>query len=174
MRRILLLLAVLAPGCRSRTPAAEPSGPGVISVRWTGSDTGRFAATAEALWCARDSLLEIVAVRNDTAIGLSLVAQDSLRTGGYPVYHTEVYAPWRPQAGVALRWLDSTDLKRFGGARGQVTVTEGGSRRVTGTLEVGVQATPGRDSLHLTGSFSGLPIGSASPACGRANKPGPA
>jgi hypothetical protein len=144
-----------------------------MSVQWTGSDTGRFSAVAEARWCARDTLLEVVATQHDTAIGLSLIAQDSLRTGGYPVYHSDVYAPWRPQAGAAVRWLDSTDLRHFGGAQGQVTVTEGGSRLVSGTLDIGLRASPGRDSLHLTGSFSGVPITPAGASCGRANKPGP-
>ena len=173
MRRALLLLVVLASGCRSRARATELSRSGVMSLRWTGSDTGRFSAAADARWCARDTLVEIVAARNDTAIGFSLIAVDSLRTGGYPVYHSGVYAPWRPQAGAAMRWLDSTDLRHFGGARGQLTVTEGGSRRVSGTLEVGLTASPGRDSLHLTGSFTAVPITPANPACGRANKPGP-
>ena len=143
-------------------------------VQWTGSDTGRFSATAEARWCARDTLLEVVAARNDTAIGLSLIAQDSLRTGGYPVLPTDSHTPWRPQAGAAIRWLDSTDLRHFGGARGQVTVTGGGSRRASGTLDLTLRASSGQDSLHLTGSFSGVAIAPASPLCGRANKPGPA
>jgi len=173
MRRALLLFVVLAPGCRSRAPAKQVFVRGDLSVQWTGSHTGRFSAPAEAHWCIRDSLLDVVATRNDTAIGLSLIAVDSLRTGGYPVFHTEVYTPWRPQAGVAMRWLDSTELRHFGGARGQVTVSEGGSRRVSGTLEVGLGAASGRDTLHLTGSFRGVPIAPARPACGRANKPGP-
>jgi hypothetical protein len=144
-----------------------------MAVRWTGADTGRFSAPAEARWCARDTLVEVVAARNDTAFGLSLIAQDSLRAGSYPVFHTDVYAPWRPQAGAAIRWLDSTDLRHFGGASGQVTVTEGGARLVSGTLDIGLQASTGRDSIHLTGSFSAVPIAPANPLCGRANKPGP-
>ena len=144
-----------------------------MSVQWTGADTGRFSTTAEARWCARDTLLEVVAARNDTAVGLSLIAQDSLRAGGYPVSHSDVYAPWRPRADAAVRWLDSTNLRHFGGARGQVTITEGGARRVSGTLDIGLRASSGRDSIHLTGSFSGVAIAAASTFCGRANKPGP-
>jgi hypothetical protein len=173
MPRAFTLVLLLGAGCRRAAPAPGGSDQGVLTVQWTGSATGRFSTAAEARWCVRDTLLEVVAARSDTAIGLSLIAQDSLRTGGYPVFHADVYAPWRPQAGVALRWLDSADLRHFGGARGQVTLTEGGSRRVSGTLDLMLNAPPGRDTLHLTGSFTGLAVTPASGACGRANKPGP-
>jgi hypothetical protein len=154
-------------GRRSNAPAE-----GGIHVTWTGSSAGDFAAPATARWCAADTLLEIVAVRGDTAIGLSLLPKDSLGPGIYSIYQAKVFFPFRPQAHAAVRWLGQLDLKGFEAIEGQVTVTEGGSQRVSGTLDVRFRLAAGIDSIQVTGGFDRLTVVPAAGSCGRANRPG--
>lgn len=132
-----------------------------------------FSAPADARWCVRDTSLEILAVRNDTAVGLALYARDSLRAEAYPVVLAAMFVPSRPQASAALRLALAAELKGFESSGGQVVVTAGGSRRVSGTFEARLRHSVGTDSLHLTGRFDRLAVQPAAPSCGRALKPGP-
>ena len=66
MHRILYLLMLPALACRS--DATSPPSGGELGARWSGSSSGSFRASATARWCARDTLLELLAVRNDTAV----------------------------------------------------------------------------------------------------------
>lgn len=169
--RRTLFLALLAAGCRSGGAATRPADGG-IAVEWSGTARGALAAPAQALWCARDTLLEITAVRNDTAVGLALIPRDSLATGSYSVFSARVFTPFRPQANVALRWLAQTDLKGYESASGSVVVTEAGPAGVSGRIEAVLRLPTGGDSIRLTGGFSRLAVGKALDACGRANRPG--
>lgn len=169
--RYLLLLPALACG-----PAADsPPSSGELAVQWAGSATGGFRAPATALWCARDTLLELFAVRNDTAVGITLLPTDSLGAGTYAISPPQVFVASRPQAGAAARWLDQIQLKGFEGASGTVTLRETGASGVSGSFGVVLRRTDFADSiLTLSGSFSRVPVGKAIESCGRANRPGAA
>ena len=143
-----------------------------MAARWTGSTQGAFRAPVTALWCARDTLLELIAVRNDTAIGFALFPKDSLRAGIYSIFSAKVVVAFRPQANAAARWLDQVELKGFEGTSGKVTVSGTGATGVSGTFEVGLRRTESPDTLVLSGSFARVPIGKAIDACGRANRQG--
>ncbi|NOT07245.1 MAG: hypothetical protein HOP28_03475 [Gemmatimonadales bacterium] len=167
--RTLLLAALFAAACgRSRDAGSG----GRLALQWTGSARGEFEAALETRWCAADSLLEITAFSGDTVLGLMLVAQDSLRIGAYPVYPAKNFLAIRPYASAALRWVDEFAIKGFEATSGQVTVTEGGSGRVAGTLSVKLKALVGPDTLTLTGGFAAASLTPASNPCGRANRPG--
>lgn len=118
-------------------------------------------------------MLEVLAFREDTAVGFALYTRDSLRAEGYPVFRPAIFAPWRPQATASLRLLTPNSLEGFESTWGQVIVTEGGSRRASGRFELHLRASSSPDSLHLTGSFDRLAILPAAPWCGRAIKPIP-
>jgi hypothetical protein len=171
MRRIVPISLLFLTACGPRNAGTGRAGSGSLSVEWTGSSRGRFSAPATARWCAMDSLLEVLAVRNDTAFGVALMAQDSVRAGAYPVHEIRPFTPGRPQASAALRWLTDVALKGYEAFGGAVTVTEGGGRLVSGTIEVRLRVPAGADTLHLTGSFQRIPIGPATGSCGRADKP---
>lgn len=171
MRWILGLGAIWIAACGTRADSAERASEGVISVRWTGNSTGAFSAPVVARWCAADTLLEVIAVRNDTAVGLSLIVLDSVRPGVYQVSPTRDFTPVRPQAGAALRWLDAFDLRGYDAKGGQITVSASGPKGVSGTFDIQLQPITGTDSLRLTGSFERLPIRPTPPPCGRANRP---
>jgi hypothetical protein len=171
----LLLLALSGALACHRDGRSDGRTVGQLTAEWKDSAgrVVRWSAPAEARWCARDTLLEITALRNDSGIGLALFAGDSLRAEGYPVFQSGMFAPWRPQATAAVRWLTANTLKGFESGSGQVVITRGGSRRASGTFDVRAKLAGGADSLRLTGGFAELAIEPAPPLCGRANKPIP-
>ena len=163
---LLGLLACNAAGGDRRT------GEGELEARWTDSaGTAVFIAPAEGRWCARDSMLEILAARNDSAVGIALYARDSLRVEGYPVFLAGLFAPWRPQATAALRLLTPNEIRNFASSWGQVILTEAAGGRVTGTFDLHLKRPTAPDSVQVTGRFALVAIRPASPSCGRANKP---
>ena len=166
----LVLGGLLA--CRSA--AGRPAAEGTLQASWRDSaNEAQLIAPAEARWCARDSALEIIAVRNDTSVGVALFARDSLRADGYPVFQGALFAPWRPQATAALRMLTANDLRGFQSMWGRVQLTEVAGNRVSGTLDLHLKLLSGTDSLHLIGSFTRVAVGRAAGSGGRANKPAP-
>jgi hypothetical protein len=115
----------------------------------------------------------VIAVRNDTAVGFTLIAEDSARAARYPVTAIRMWTPGRPQATVGLRWLGTLELHGYQGFGGTVLVSAGGTGAVTGTIDVQMRPLMGNDTLHLTGRFTRIAIGLGSPPCGRADRPGP-
>ena len=170
MRRVFWFgLALTLPGCRA--PGGGPGGE--VTLTWTGASAGQVAAAAEASWCARDTLLELIAVRNDTAVGFALLPKDSLGPGTYSVFSTTVFIPFRPQANLAFRYLDSSELKGYEGLSGSVTLSETAGGKVSGELEASLKLQAGTDTLRLVGRFRDVPVAPALASCGRANKPPP-
>lgn len=143
-----------------------------MAAHWAGSTAGAFRAPASARWCARDTLLELFAIRNDTAVGFALLPKDSLTAGVYSIFSAETFIAFRPQATAAMRWLDQVELKGFEGAGGLVTLSEAGASGVSGSFEVSFRRSGTPDTLALTGSFVRVPVSPAIEACGRANRPG--
>ena len=168
MRLSRLLALLLCIGCRSGT---EPS-TGELVATWRDSSAASFRTSATAQWCRRDSLLELFAVRNDTAVGVAIMPRDTLASGKYPVFSPVPFKGIRPQATAAARWLDQVELKGFEGASGTVALTDGPAGTVSGTLDLLLQRTGAPDTLRITGRFSAVPVESAIAACGRANRPG--
>jgi hypothetical protein len=167
---LLFLLALLA--CRN--PAgADQSGAGRLEAHWSdsaGTAVSLFAS-AEAYWCARDTLLEILALRNDTAVGIAVYVKDTVRAEGYPVFRAAFFSPFRPQATAALRLLTPTELRSFESIWGQVILSKADSLRVSGSFDLHLKRQSAGDSLQLTGRFTRLAIRPAAVSCGRANKP---
>jgi hypothetical protein len=170
MRRVIGILMLPILACRPG--AASPPSGGEMAASWTGSTHGAFRAPATALWCARDTLLELIAVRNDTAVGFALFSRDSLHAGIYPMVSAKVAVAFRPRANAAARWLDQVELKGYEGSSGKVTLSRPGASVLSGTFEVGLHRTESPDTLVLKGSFARVPVGKAIEACGRANRPG--
>ena len=168
MRRIPILFLLVATAC---TPGTQPS-TGELAASWRDSLNASFRTSATAHWCWRDSLLELFAIRNDTAVGVAIMPRDSLTGGEYPVFPASPFNPLRPQATAAARWLDQIELKGFEGTSGKVILTAGPPGTVSGTLDLFFRRSGGPDTLRITGRFSGVPVESAIAECGRANRPG--
>jgi len=162
----------MLPALACRPGADSPASRGELAAQWAGSASGAFRAPATALWCARDTLLELLAVRNDTAVGFALLPKDTLGSGVYSIFSSQVFNPLRPQANAAARWLDQIEIKGFEGASGLVTLSRTGASGVSGTFEVTLHRAGTPDTLRLSGSFARVPVGKAIESCGRANRPG--
>lgn len=169
---IVLALGSVLPGCRPAVGVGSGRPPaGSIGVVWTGPAAGRFTAPAEARWCPGDTLLLVLAVRRDTAFGMTLLPETAIRAGRYPVFPAQAFNPSRPQAAVGLRWFAETNVFPFEGTGGTVTVTARSASLLSGTLDVRLKRRLAPDSVHLTGSFTDLNIMPAEVPCGRAGKP---
>ena len=168
MRRIPWIALFVAAACTSGT---RPSS-GELVATWRDSLNASFRTPATARWCRRDSLLELFAVRNDTAVGVAILPRDTLTSGEYSVLPSLPFNPLRPQATVAARWLDQVELKGFEGASGKVILTDGPPGTVSGTLDIFLRRPGASDTLRITGRFAGVPVESAIAECGRANRPG--
>ncbi len=171
MRAFVLGLLVLPLGCRE-TLVQPDDGPGTVSVDWTASRTGNFSSRPETSWCLADSMLEILAIRGDTAFGLSLFAQDSIRLGQFPLVSGSIAANWRPLAFGALRLAADSVNVGFEAAAGSVQVTRADSGRVSGTIEARFKRVDGPDTLRIIGKFVDLVIRPAAGLCGRTAKSG--
>ena len=168
MHRSLLLILLFSQAC---TSSLEPKN-GELVATWRDSLDARFRTSATARWCRRDSLLELFAVRNDTAVGVAILPRDTLTSGEFPVFPSIPFNSLRPQATAAVRWLDQAELKGFEGASGKVSLTASPPGTVSGTLDLFLRRTGSPDTLRVTGRFSGVPVESALAECGRANRPG--
>ena len=168
MRPPLLLALLVAAACGS---GSQPKS-GELVALWRDSLNASFRTSATARWCRRDSLLELFAVRNDTAVGVAILPRDTLTSGEYSVLPAVPFNPLRPQATAAARWLDQVELKGFEGASGKVTLTSSPPGTVSGTLDLLLRRTGNPDTLRVTGRFSGVPVEPAIAECGRANRPG--
>ena len=166
------LLVLLVACGTSAGPAEGDQVEGLLTVRWTGSYEGSFTAPATGRWCQTDSLVEILAARADTGIGLVLLGQDSVRAGRYPVFPTRVFIPTRPQAQAVARWLGKSQILGFEGKGGQLTLTEAGEG-LTGRVEASLGLFQGgvADTVRMVGEFTRIPVSTATPPCGRLLKP---
>lgn len=163
-----MLVAILAAGCGGE-PTVAADGQGQLAVSWSGRHDGKFAAQARATWCAADSMVQVFAIAGDTGVGLALYTPDTIRATQYPVIWPEVVVPWRPLGAVALRWVGETDLIGYEAVTGVITVTSVDSG-LSASLDVGLRAPGGTDTLRMAGGVTGLRIEPADGACGRFNK----
>lgn len=183
MRIRLAALALLASGaCAPAPPTVSGGGAGLVSVAWVGQDSGRFSAPARGSWCPGDTMVQISAIRSDTAFGFALFVEDTVRPAQHPVLSSEVTADWRPLATAALRWFamspagaaagTSTDVKGWEATSGVVSVQSVDSGP-SGTVDLRLRLVGGFDTLRLTGTFASIPIEPAVGACGRVVRPPP-
>ena len=181
LRNLWFKPAILALACGTgggRVATQDAQGAGRMDVAWTGSaGPVHFVVPASGSWCARDSLVEILGSRNDSAIGVVLLAGDSsltgLATGSFSVMPAKVFIPWRPRAIAALRMAGDSVIAQYESSTGQVDLTANGDSSLSGRVDLHMVASAGTDSLRITGEFRAVRITRAPFPCGRADKPGP-
>ena len=169
----LLTIGLALAGCRSNAASAEAAEePGRVRIEWSGSTSGGFSVPAVARWCATDTLVEILAMRADTGVGLILLVRDSVEAGDYPVAAARSFSSRRPGASLAMRWLDTNSVRGYEAVRGRVALTS--DDPLAGTFETVLRANGGPlgDTLALRGELSGITLSTADSLCGRWNRPG--
>jgi hypothetical protein len=162
MRHLLAVLLATAAAC-DRAPKARP---GDLDVTWRGAERGRFIAPLVARHCAETGLLELLAIRGDTGIGMSLFLLDSVivQPADYRVVPGSQLEEPRPGASVAARWFTVTTIVAFEGVTGKVTLSTTG-RALTGNVDAKFQALDRPDTLRLSGNFAQVPLVKADSSC---------
>jgi hypothetical protein len=173
----MLALATVACGSTGgRVTTQEGSRTGQFEVSWTDSaGPALFAVPASGRFCAKDSLVELLGSRNDSAIGVVLLMGDStisgLGPGSFSVMPARIFIPWRPRAIAALRMTGVDVIRQYESTAGQVTLTAASDSGLSGRVDLHLVASAGTDSLRVTGEFRKVRIARASFPCGRADKP---
>jgi hypothetical protein len=163
MHRLSSLAAVVALSACNRAPRALP---GDLDVVWRGDDRGRFIAPVAATHCAESGLVELLAIRGDTGVGLALFLKDSalIEAVEYPVVPGSLLDEPRPGANAGVRWFATTAIAAFEGVAGKVSLAR--NRGVlSGTLDVKFQSLDKPDTLRMTGTFSQVPVTLADSGC---------
>jgi hypothetical protein len=172
----LVLRWWIAPGLIGALACAsgDPAGPqgGSLQVEWVGADTGKLSAPAVAEWCDSLRLLELRAIGGDTGIALLLYPSDSgtpsgtVAPGDYPVVPPQRADSTRPAAAVALRWFAETSIRGFRGDSGTVVLESiGPDAARAGRFSARLRSATEGSRLTVTGSFKGLTVTPAPPAC---------
>lgn len=139
-----------------------------MAVSWNGGAArGRFVAPASAAWCRTDSLLEVLAARHDTGMGLTIIAQDSIRVAQYPVVSPAVEATWRPLGRGALRVATDSTLRGYQATSGLISITAVTDSAITGTIDLRLKQFDGADTVRLGGKFTRIRIHPIPTQCGR-------
>ena len=163
-----LALLLLASGCR-RGPAEALDGQ--IEVEWRGSHRGRFVAPMSATHCPESGLVELIAVRADTGVGLVLYPADSaqITSGAYTVFLSGTVVPPRPAASAALRWFTGVELAAFEGTSGTTQATLADSL-LSGSFEVRMDRQGSSDTLAVSGRFVAIAVRRMETGCSRSSR----
>lgn len=142
--------------------------PGEIAVEWPG---GSFRALASAVLCIETGLVELVAVRGDSGLGMALFPADStaLTAGIYPVFAPTSPVESRPGAGGAIRWFRDGVTLGYQAIDGMVRI-ESSAGGASGSFEFGMHQYDGADSLRVTGRFRAVPVDSLPTGCGATSR----
>jgi hypothetical protein len=142
-----------------------------VLAEWSGSQRGRFIAPASATFCPESGILELVAVRGDTGVGLALYPGDFNQpvAGSYPVFGSAMPEPPRPGSGAALRWFSGIDLAAFEAASGTVELNPADTL-LSGTFALRMQQPTGTDTLVMNGRFSAVPLHRLEAGCSRTSR----
>ena len=160
VRPTLLLLLLVA--CDRPLKA----GPGDLDAAWRGTESGRFIAPLVATHCAESGLVELIALRGDTGIGVALFLKDSAKIDPviYPVLPGSLLEEPRPGATVGARWFETTTIAAFEGVAGKVQLEAAGGF-LAGTIDAKFQALDRPDTFRLNATFSQVQVVQADSKC---------
>ena len=136
--------------------AAACGGGPAVELAWTGADTGAATLPASASRCGAGPVA-LLAISGDTGVAIALYAAGEPAAGSYPV-STGAATAIPPAASVGARWLDSSNVVAWRGRRGTVTLSDGRAG-LAGSFTIAAKRLDTADSVTLTGSFRGVPVG---------------
>lgn len=167
MRICVILTVLAAAGACSRGSSDAPD-PGQMVALWDGKEPGRMRVGVEALHCARDSVIELLAFDNDRAVGLAFyLAGDSLREGTLPVVGVGEVDPPRPSVAGVFRAVHPDALGGYLGREGEVAIVSTGDGLLTGRFTVSLTERTTMDPVTVRGAFREVAVVPAPAPCGR-------
>jgi hypothetical protein len=158
----VFVLSLLA-ACRTWERQQPPIGG--LEAHWTGADSGKIAAHADAEWCGERRLLEVRAIRGDTGLAVALYPVDTIVSDSYPVVEPTRADSTRPSASVALRLFASTAIKGYQGDSGSVLLERSSSGQLSGSLTARVRLVRTGEAVRLSGKFEHVAVVAQEQGC---------
>ena len=148
--RALLPTLLLASACG---PEA-----GTASARWTapGSEV-EIEGEAHGSWCPESGVVLLEVSEGDRIVGLRW-RSDSLTTGEAPIDLPNEADTIGTKAAVAARYVQLDEVRGFRGVQGTARITSADTLGVSATVEARLDRLHDVDTLHLTATFSRVPL----------------
>lgn len=121
-----------------------------LTASWSGADTGEAVLSLSATSCATDELM-LTAMSGDTGVLLLLKPPAGAASGQLPVLSPMDFQQTRPAAAITARWLDSTTVSGYRGARGTVHLSS--SSPPAGRFSAVLQRQGDLQEVTLEGEF---------------------
>lgn len=167
MRGIVMLAVIVAVAGCSRSSSDAPE-PGEMVALWDGKEPGRMRVGVEALHCARDSVIELLAFDNDRAVGLAFyLAGDSLTEGTLPVMAIGQGTLARPAVTGAFRAVHQDAMGGYLGREGEVIIVSNGAGLLTGRFTLSLTERTTMAPVTVRGAFREVAVLPAPEPCGR-------
>ncbi len=167
MRVFVTLAFIAAAGACSRASSDAPD-PGQMVALWDGKEPGRMRVGVEALHCARDSTIELLAFDNDRAVGLAFyLAGDSLSEGTIAVVAPSEGPAPRPAVAGVFRAVHQDALGGYQGREGEVIIVSTAAGLLTGRFTVSMTERTTMDPVTVRGAFREVAVIPAPAPCGR-------
>jgi hypothetical protein len=122
-----------------------------LTASWTGADTGEAVLPLSATSCVAGELL-LTAMSGDTGVLLLLKLPEAAGPGQLPVLSPMDYQQTRPASAITARWLDSTTVSGYRGARGTVQLSS--DSPPAGRFNAVLQRQGDLQEVTLEGEFS--------------------
>ncbi len=137
-----------------------------LEAIWTGSETGRLAASATAVWCRDARIAQVTAMQGDTGISVLIHPAESLAVGRYPIVEPGSARASAPAAALALRLLGSTTVVGYRSESGTLTLERVAEGRLWGRFETQAKVVAAlAGTVKLNGRFAGVPVTAGGTAC---------
>lgn len=130
---------------------------------------------AEALHCATDSLIEVLAFDDDQAVGLAIyLATAEPAAGPLAVMVAGQGEIPRPAAAAVFRAIRRDAVAGYQGRDGEVELLRADTGQLTGRFTVNLTELTDMEPINLRGAFLDLPVRPAPQPCGRRPAAAPA
>lgn len=166
--RVFVILAFIAAAGACSGASSDVPDPGQMVALWDGKEPGRMRVGVEALHCARDSTIELLAFDNDRAVGLAFyLAGDSLSEGTLPVVAIGQPDLPRPSVTGAFRAVHPDALGGYLGREGEVIIVSTAAGLLTGRFSFSMTERTTMDPVTVRGAFREVAVIPAPEPCGR-------
>jgi len=141
------------------------SGGGRLEAIWTGSDKGRMAAPATAIWCREAHVAQVSGLIGDTGVSLLIHPEDSVAEGRYRIVEPDSARNGRAAA-VGLRLLGPTAVVGYQSRSGWLTIERVAGGRLSGRFESTAKVvTALAGTVRLNGRFRDVALRPGGSTC---------
>ena len=156
--RSLLLGAVALTGACAGAPRRAAGTSATLEATWSGPDTlaGTLSAPARGGWCAGAGRLEVLATKDDHAVGLAIFPVESPEAGAYTVFDPGIDTARRPAVAGAARWYTDAAIVGYQSDSGQLTLSRDAAGALGAAFGFRLVDLTREDTIRLTGTLAGF------------------